>query len=153
MALRGTAKRRHHRGVAALEFAIVFPLLLALVLGIVYYGVMLALQQALTLAAEEGARAALRYPLTSNGGTVATTIDLRVAAASQAARSVLPASVSSLISTSNPAQAVACTAPAGTQCVQVTLNLPTRSILPTVPFVPVPATLTGQATVQISPDT
>ena len=37
---------------------------------------------ALARAAEEGARAALRYPLTANGGTLANTIDLRVAAAS-----------------------------------------------------------------------
>ncbi|MBR7513626.1 pilus assembly protein, partial [Mycobacterium tuberculosis] len=37
------------------------PVLLVLMLGILYYGVILAMQQALTLAAEEGARAALRY--------------------------------------------------------------------------------------------
>jgi hypothetical protein len=36
--------------------------------------------------------------------------------------------------------------------VRVTLNLPTTSLLPSVPLVPVPATLTGSAVVQISPD-
>lgn len=153
MPLRGRAGYRRDRGVAAIEFAIVVPLLLALVLGIVYYGTILALQQVLTLAAEEGARAALRYPLTTNGGTLSSTIDLRVAAAAQTARNTLPTSVASLVSSSSPAQAVACASPSGTQCVQVTLNLPTRSILPAVPFIPVPATLSGSATVQISPDT
>ncbi|CAG2157103.1 TadE-like protein [compost metagenome] len=152
MSLRAKATRRGHLGVAALEFAIVFPLLLTLVLGIVYYGMVLALQQVLTLAAEEGARAALRYPLTSNGGTLATTIDLRVSAAAQAARATLPDSLATLVPAADVAQAIACSAPAGTTCVRVTLNLPTTSLLPSVPLVPVPATLTGSAVVQISPD-
>jgi Flp pilus assembly protein TadG len=139
--------------MAAIEFAIVFPLLFAVVLGIVYYGMVLALQQVLTLAAEEGARAALRYPLTSNGGTLATTLAQRVVAADQAARSALPPNLASRFPAGSLAQAVACTAPAGTQCVQVALNLSTQTILPAVPFVPVPASLTGTAVVQLSPDT
>jgi hypothetical protein len=36
--------------------------------------------------------------------------------------------------------------------VQVTLNLPTTNILPAVPMVPLPATLSGSAMVQLSPD-
>jgi len=152
MHLREYVNRRRDKGVAALEFAIVAPLFLILVLGIVYYGTVLALQQVLTLAAEEGARAALRYPLTTNGGTTASTLNLRVAAAAQTARAMLPASVSSLLSSANVAQPVTCTSPSGTQCVQVTLSLPTRSILPRVPMVPVPAVLTGSAMVQLSPD-
>lgn len=59
------AARRGCRGVAAVEFAVVVPVLLLLMLGIVYYGVIFAMQQALTLAAEEGARAALRYQSTN----------------------------------------------------------------------------------------
>jgi Flp pilus assembly protein TadG len=152
MHLRGSASRRRDKGVAALEFAIVAPLFLTLVLGIVYYGTVFALQHVLTLAAEEGARAALRYPLTTNGGTTASTLNLRVAAAAQTARAMLPTSMSSLVSSTNIAQPVTCTLPSGTQCVQVTLSLPTRSILPTVPMVPIPAVLTGSAMVQLSPD-
>lgn len=152
MALRGSANRRRASGVAAIEFAIVFPLLFAVVLGIVYYGMVLALQQVLTLAAEEGARAALRYPLTANGGTLATTLDQRVIAADQAARSTLPPNIAERFAGGSLAQAVACTAPAGTQCVQVTLNLSTQTILPVVPFVPVPASLIGVAVIQLSPD-
>ncbi len=152
MHLRGNANRRRAMGIAALEFAIVAPLFLTLVLGIAYYGTVFVLQQALTLAAEEGARAALRYPLTSNGGTTASTLNLRVAAAAQTAQAMLPASLSSLISSTNIAQPVTCTSPSGTQCVKVTLSLPTRSILPTRPMVPIPAVLTGSAMVQLSPD-
>ncbi|WP_035880671.1 TadE family protein [Cupriavidus metallidurans] len=152
MHLTGNAYRRRAKGIAALEFAIVAPLFLTLVLGITYYGTVFVLQQALTLAAEEGARAALRYPLTSTGGTTASTLDLRVAAAAQTARGMLPTSMSSLISSANVAQPVTCASPSGTQCVQVTLSLPTRSILPSVPMVPVPAVLTGSAMVQLSPD-
>lgn len=153
MALRGSANRRRASGVAAIEFAIVFPLLFAVVLGIVYYGMVLALQQVLTRAAEEGARAALRYPLASNGGTLATTLDQRVVAADLAARNTLPPNIADRVAAGSLAQAVACSAPPGTQCVRVTLNLSTQTILPVVPFVPVPASLTGIAVVQLSPDT
>ncbi|RZT29354.1 TadE/TadG family type IV pilus assembly protein [Cupriavidus agavae] len=152
MASRGDAHRHRDNGAVAVEFALVFPVLLALVLGIAYYGVILAMQQVLTLAAEEGARAALRYPLTSNNGTLAETLALRVSAADQTARGVLPASVANGLLNGSGAQAMACTAPPGQQCVQVTLNLRTSTLLPVVPFVPVPTTLTGHAVVQLSPD-
>lgn len=154
MAFGGSPHRRRHGGVAAIEFALVLPILLALVLGIVYYGMVLAVQQVLTLAAEEGARAALRYPLTSNGGTLANTIDLRVAAAAQTATNALPATIAANLQSSTAiAQAELCSAPAGAQCVRVTLNLPTQTMVPAIPLVPVPATLTGSAVVQLSPDT
>ncbi|GJG94491.1 TadE family protein [Cupriavidus pauculus] len=153
MGFRKNANGRRASGVAAIEFAIVFPLLFAVVIGIVYYGTVLALQQVLTLAAQEGARAALRYPLASNGGTLSTTLDLRVSAADQAARSTLPTSIAGQVGSGSLAQAVACSAPAGAQCVRVTLQMSTQNILPTVPFVPMPATLTGAAVVQLSPDT
>ena len=51
MHLTGNAYRRRAKGIAALEFAIVAPLFLTLVLGITYYGTVFVLQQALTLAA------------------------------------------------------------------------------------------------------
>ncbi|MGT2434007.1 TadE family protein [Cupriavidus basilensis] len=50
-------RRQGSLGAASVEFAVVVPVLLVLMLGIVYYGMILAMQQALTLAAEEGARA------------------------------------------------------------------------------------------------
>lgn len=47
------------RGAAALEFALMFLPLFALFYAIVSYGLIMALQQGMTLAAEEGARAAV----------------------------------------------------------------------------------------------
>lgn len=49
---------REERGAAAVEFALVVPLLLLLVFGIISYGMMLSFRQGLTQAASEGARAA-----------------------------------------------------------------------------------------------
>lgn len=50
--------RRREEGAAALEFALVAPLLLLLAVGIMSYGYMLSFRQALGQAAAEGARAA-----------------------------------------------------------------------------------------------
>lgn len=46
------------RGAAAVEFALVVPLLLMLVFGIISYGYMLSFRQALSQSATEGARSA-----------------------------------------------------------------------------------------------
>ncbi len=149
--------RTRSSGAAALEFAIVMPIFLAMVIGVVYFGVMLAMQQALTLAAEEGARAALRYPAGAASNNAAATLGLRVSAASAAALATLPSSIRNSISPNNVAQAIdtSCTAPASvTACViKVTLSLPSNTVLPIVPGVPLPATFSGSAVVQIAPDT
>ncbi|MDF3836999.1 pilus assembly protein [Cupriavidus basilensis] len=154
MSLRGNhAVRTRSSGAAALEFAIILPVLLTVVIGIVYFGIVLALQQVLTLAAEEGARAALRYPSGASANTAAATQALRVSAASSTALAMLPTSISSLIPAGNVAQVISCANPGGSVCVKVTLSLTSSSILPVVPGVPLPTTLTGSATVQLSPDT
>jgi Flp pilus assembly protein TadG len=50
------AHDRHERGAAAVEFAIVLPLLILLVFGIVQFGLLYNRQQGLHAAAREGAR-------------------------------------------------------------------------------------------------
>lgn len=47
------------KGATAVEFALLFPLFLAILFGIVTFGMVFVLQQAMTLAVEEGARAAI----------------------------------------------------------------------------------------------
>jgi Flp pilus assembly protein TadG len=65
--------RRGHHGAAAVEFALVAPLLLLLVFGIISYGYMLSFRQALSQAAAEGARASAvsPYPASADKETAA----------------------------------------------------------------------------------
>ena len=49
------------KGSAAIEFALVFPLFFIVFYGIITYGMIMVAQQSVTLAAAEGARAALRH--------------------------------------------------------------------------------------------
>ncbi|RCX29776.1 TadE/TadG family type IV pilus assembly protein [Thioalbus denitrificans] len=51
--------RSGERGAALIEFAFAFPLLFLLVYSLLAYGILFTLQQSMTLAAEEGARAAI----------------------------------------------------------------------------------------------
>lgn len=57
------AGRRPETGAAAVEFALVVPVLLMLVFGIVNFGQFLSVRQAATQAAAEGARAAAVTPV------------------------------------------------------------------------------------------
>src|ERR1700709_770159 len=57
----GTRAWRSQRGVAAIEFALVFPLFFIIFYAIVTYGLIFAANQTLSLAAQEGGRAALRF--------------------------------------------------------------------------------------------
>lgn len=50
--------RTSARGAAVVEFALIMPILLILVFGIISYGYMLSFRQAISQAAAEGARAA-----------------------------------------------------------------------------------------------
>ncbi len=51
-------RRRGDRGAAALEFALVAPLLIGLLIGVIAYGYMLSFRQGISQGAAEGARAA-----------------------------------------------------------------------------------------------
>lgn len=51
-------KKTGERGAAAVEFALIMPILLVLVFGIISYGYMLSFRQSISQAAAEGARAA-----------------------------------------------------------------------------------------------
>ncbi len=55
---RERSRDRADRGAAAVEFALIMPILLLLVFGIISYGYMLSFRQAISQAAAEGARAA-----------------------------------------------------------------------------------------------
>lgn len=57
--LRNTMRKQ--RGASAIEFALVFPLFFLIFYAIITYGLIMVAQQSVTLAAAEGARAALRH--------------------------------------------------------------------------------------------
>jgi Flp pilus assembly protein TadG len=65
MAVGRAARQRGEHGAAAVEFALVAPLLLLLVFGVISYGYMLSFRQALSQGAAEGARAAAVSPYPS----------------------------------------------------------------------------------------
>lgn len=55
--------RRRQRGVYALEWAIIFPVFFLLLYAILCYGLTFLVRESMQHAVEEGARAALRYPV------------------------------------------------------------------------------------------
>lgn len=91
---------RLRRAAAAVEFAIVAPLLVMLVLGMIEFGRMLMVQQILTNAAREGARKAVLPGATDS--MVETTIDdyLGNADISGFSRSISPSTTSAAGGTS-----------------------------------------------------
>lgn len=58
----GTRRMRGSRGAAAVEFALIVPILIVLVFGIISYGLMLSFRQSVSQAAAEGIRAAVVTP-------------------------------------------------------------------------------------------
>ena len=82
--------QRRQLGVYAVEFAIVFPIFFLLFYGVLTFGLIFTAQQSLTLAAEDGARATLRYQMTStpaSGSVMMAQLRERLALACQVATS------------------------------------------------------------------
>ncbi|MFJ3045779.1 TadE/TadG family type IV pilus assembly protein [Herbaspirillum chlorophenolicum] len=138
------------RGVAALEFVLVFPVFFIIFYSIITYGLILVAQQSITLAASEGARAAMRY---------AATTTVRTSNAQSAA--VGPGSVASWLGnriTFTGTLLAACPYNAnGGTCYQVTVTYPNYQQNPLVPLVLgsligvlVPNQLSSSAVVQIN---
>jgi len=121
--------RRKQRGVAAIEFALMFmfgmlPLLLLTLAGVMIF----AAKQSLTLAADNGARAALHYNASANGNltdacsTALQSMNWLFALSASSASPAPTACTSAGISNSIASIAVSnnCTADADAICVLVT---------------------------------
>jgi Flp pilus assembly protein TadG len=146
---------RGQRGVTAIEFAILFPVFFAILYAIIQYGMIFAAQQTLTLAAEEGARAALQY---QEASSTTAALTLRQDTAQQACLK----SIGWLASVSSSITCVA-TTPSQTNCpnssmycVQVAADYPNYSAHPLIPTIAllrwaVPAKLGSSAIVQLDP--
>lgn len=136
------AQRRTCCGAVAVEFALVFLLFFSLFYAIVAYGFVLTLRQNMTLAAEEGARAAVQ-----NAPDEAT----RLARAQATANGILSWLPGGGITVS--ATAANCAANPATRCVTVTVDYDYAGhpIVPALPLlgIAIPANLRADATVQI----
>ena len=151
--------RASERGAAAVEFALVVPVLLVLLFGIIGYGYMLSFRQALSQGAAEGARAAAVKP----SGTATTTLQTVMRAAvddalgsygvrcngtsleHQTGGSWAPAGSCTLT-------VAACTNNATATCATVALSYTYSDdpLIPKVPLVPLPETLTYSTSVEIN---
>ncbi|KVC45123.1 TadE/TadG family type IV pilus assembly protein [Burkholderia diffusa] len=132
---------RLQRGATAVEFAIIFPLFFVICYAIICFGMVFVIQQSLTFAASEGARAGLNY---------APDLATRTAKAQATAKNVV-----SWLNISAPnvvVQAPACKYDASLYCLSVTVSYSPQSWVTTMPFVGTILTqpLTSTAVVQIS---
>jgi Flp pilus assembly protein TadG len=156
-------RRPRSRGAAAVEFALIFPILFLLIYGVIVYSYIFALQSALYFAAQEAAEAAVKVdPSASNAD------DLRRSNARSTAVSVLnwlPAAQQQRVLGSNgDAVAVNFCSAGGSGCatdsdgVIVTLTYQLRQptdLFPIInlpligPVPPMPTALTATATARI----
>ena len=130
----GRRRRDRQRGAAAVEFALVLPILLLLVLGAIDWGWYFFIDQMVTNAAREGARAGtlLPPPPTSTSGQA-------VSAAGAAANAYL-----TRVRLSATGVDASFTTVDGTDAVQVTIRYPVGSLTGFLSrFVPANATATA----------
>jgi Flp pilus assembly protein TadG len=135
----------------AVEFAIVFPLFFVIFYAIVTYSLIFVAKQSLTLAAAEGARAALRFQ--PNATSTSNALDLRASAACTTASSLVNwlAGVSPCVATH-----AACSFDSTMQCINVSLtyNYASDPLIPSLPLLDMalPSVLSAQAMVQLNPE-
>ncbi|GLU34854.1 TadE family protein [Trinickia caryophylli] len=149
-AKRARCRPRGERGSTAVEFALVFPLLFAVFYGVATFSLIFVAKQSLTLAAEEGARAALNYQSASN-------TQAALAARGQSACTVASNAAAWLGGGSRcAAEAQPCSYDASMDCISVTLtyDYAARPLVPALPLLDIalPGTLTSAAVVQINPE-
>ncbi|WP_071334383.1 TadE/TadG family type IV pilus assembly protein [Burkholderia contaminans] len=150
--------RRRERGATAIEFALMLPVFFLILYAIITYGMIFAAQQNLTLAATEGARAALNYQQVGSATSVQAAQQAALAARAQAACTAATNLTTWLKgATCAQTQQGNCSYDSTMLCVQITLTYPysQNPLIPAFPLLgsllPVPSTLIGTAMVQISP--
>ena len=117
--------RRRQRGATAIEFAMVLPVFFLILYAIITYGMIFAAQQNLTLAATEGARAALNYQQVGAAASVQAAQQAALAARAQAACTAATNLTTWLKgSTCSPTQQGSCSYDPTMLCVQITLTYP-----------------------------
>ena len=97
------ANKRSDRGAAAVEFALVLPVLVALLLGIIEFGYAMYVQATIAGAAREGARA---LAINTSSTASAQSVAMQAALPAVTLNSSEISADSSLCSTANPSAAV-----------------------------------------------
>lgn len=159
--------QKKQKGTAAIEFAIIFPIFFLIFYAVVTYGLIFVAQQTITLAASEGARAAVRY---QSGKDETERQALRIAAACDMSNQVLDwlrktgsgqsgatgACSTGITTTQVTADKALCSSLSGVTCIKVLVTYDYDKA-PLVPMLlgplmslPTPKTLQGQAVAQIS---
>lgn len=142
------------RGVAALEWALVFPVLFLMMYGMLSYGMILAAQHSLAQSAAEGARAALRFDSANDAAATRTTA--ACAMAKQGVRWLEQISGYGIACKTQMEPMVSCQLPPSlanvVHCMSVSLSYDyaAKPILPRLPLLPTPQRLTGMAVTQIA---
>ena len=152
--------RERERGAAAVEFALVVPLLLVLVFGIISYGYMLSFRQAMSQGAAEGARSGAVWASAYDASQDTDRVNAARARVEEALASYgvkcAPSQASCTI-TIGPCVTTATTAPSAAagdtaRCVRVAVSYPYGSnpLTPKIPLVPLPDSLTFTSTARVS---
>lgn len=157
----GGARRTHarERGAAAVEFALVVPVLLLLVFGIISYGYMLSFRQALSQGAAEGSRAAAVKPAGTDAATLQGAMQAAVndALADYGVRcdgSGLEHEVGGAWQSAGSCGLTTgpCANNAGASCATVSLSYTYGDdpLVPKIPLVPLPGSLSYSTSVEIN---
>ncbi|GAA4695496.1 TadE family protein [Nocardioides nanhaiensis] len=148
-------RRRVERGAAAVEFALVAPLLLVIVFAIISYGVMFSFRQGLSQAAAEGARAAALAPATPTSTTFGAAAKARTAVAAALGSGYSCSTTGNLlmrgtttVGTCTVTSPASCTTASCTYSVRLVYRYDDHPLVPTFPFVPVPEELVYVASAQ-----
>lgn len=140
-------RRQEDSGAVAVEFALLLPLLITFLVGVVTYGYMLAFQQSITEASAEGARAAAIAP-PDKSATDRTT---------SATNAINRAMSNYGISCGNGGLTctvtfAACSGDPSHNCasVKVSYNWSTNPRVPTIPLLPAPDKLEHKSVIEVS---
>lgn len=137
------------RGAAAVEFALVAPMVLLLLFGVIGYGFLLTFRQAISQGAAEGARSAAVWSAVYSPSQDGD----RVAAATASVDEALGSYGVSCAGLATCTVHIApCAGSATTRCALVEVSYPYRAhpIFARVPFVPLPETLRYEAQARVS---
>ena len=139
---------RSERGASAVEFAIVVPVFLLFLVGIIQYGTIFLVRNQMTQAASDAARVAVTSSTMSAAETAAATAlaqDLQ-----HDGVGLMSAGCSNSAVSCTAVPATSCSAPAGYECLQVTITYDySKDPVIAIPLLPTPTTITASSTVLV----